>query len=127
MNICRYLPSNTASPPSPRYGLIECENVIEIVGLPWGQWTRSPRSSRLADVRLLAPVEPSKIVCAGRNYAAHAAELGNEVPKEPLIFLKPSSWLIGTGGRTVLTRDSYGVEPGGTVAQVRLQRCPLLM
>src|SRR5947208_12945500 len=116
MKICRYVPRNTASPPSPRYGLIEGENVIEIVGLPWGQWTRSPRSSRLADVRLLAPVEPSKIVCAGRNYAAHAAELGNEVPKEPLIFLKPSTSIVGPEEPIVLTKVSPQVEREGELA-----------
>ena len=52
---------------------------------------------RLADVRLLAPVLPrSKVVGIGRNYAAHAAELGNDVPDEPLIFLKPntSAWSV---------------------------------
>ena len=49
----------------------------------------------LSDVRLLSPILPSKVVCVGRNYADHAAELGNEVPKEPLLFLKPSTSVIG--------------------------------
>src|SRR5262249_28286941 len=48
----------------------------------------------LSTADLLAPVQPSKIVCIGRNYKAHAAELGNEVPAEPLIFLKPPSSLL---------------------------------
>src|SRR5919109_1943429 len=95
MKICRYVPRNTASAPSPRYGLIEGEKVIEISGLPWGQCTRGAQFLRFADVRLLGPVEPSKIVCVGRNYAAHAAEMGNEIPKEPLIFLKPNTSVIG--------------------------------
>src|SRR5437773_6982005 len=88
MKICRYLMRDASSsdPASPSYGLIEGENVIEISGPLWAPWLRGSRSSRLADVRLLAPVEPSKIVCIGRNYAAHAAEMGNEVPKEPLMF-----------------------------------------
>src|SRR5882724_8781068 len=88
MKICRYelRGASSAGSAPPRYGLIEGENVVEISGPPWGQWSRGSRSSRLTDVRLLAPVEPSKIVCIGRNYAAHAAELGNEVPKEPLLF-----------------------------------------
>src|ERR671918_2338237 len=47
------------------------------------------------DVRLLAPVLPSKLVCVGRNYAAHAAEWGLDVPKEPLLFLKPSTAVVG--------------------------------
>ena len=46
---------------------------------------------------MLAPVKPSKIVCVGRNYAEHAKELGNEAPKEPLLFLKPPSSVIGPG------------------------------
>ena len=53
---------------------------------------------RLADVRLLAPVLPrSKVVGIGRNYAAHAAELGNDVPDEPLMFLKPNTSVVGPG------------------------------
>ena len=53
---------------------------------------------RLADVRLLAPVLPrSKVVAIGRNYAAHAAELGNDVPSEPLMFLKPNTSVVGPG------------------------------
>src|SRR5579864_1876798 len=123
MKICRYVRRNTTSSPSPRYGIIEGENVIEISGQPWGQWTRSPHSSRLSDVRLLAPVEPSKIVCVVRNYAAHAAELGNEVPKEPLIFLKPSSSIIGPEERIVLTKFSQQVEHEGELALVIGRRC----
>ena len=123
MRICRYVPRNTVSVPSPRYGLIEGENVIEITGLPWGSWTRGTHASRLADVRLLAPVEPSKIVCVGRNYAAHAAELGNEVPKEPLIFLKPSTSIIGPEEPVILTKYSKQVEHEGELALVVGRRC----
>jgi 2-keto-4-pentenoate hydratase/2-oxohepta-3-ene-1,7-dioic acid hydratase in catechol pathway len=52
---------------------------------------------KAGEARLLAPVKPSKIVCVGRNYAEHAKELGNEAPKEPLLFLKPPSAVIGPG------------------------------
>ncbi|HKW60957.1 MAG TPA: fumarylacetoacetate hydrolase family protein [Candidatus Acidoferrum sp.] len=123
MRICRYVPRNTASTPTPRYGLIEGENVFEITGLPWSQWTRGAHSSPLAHVRLLAPVEPSKIVCVGRNYAAHAAELGNEVPKEPLIFLKPSTSIIGPEESIVLTKYSKQVEHEGELGLVVARRC----
>lgn len=123
MKICRYVSRNTTSTPSPRYGLIEGENIMEIAGLPWGQWTRGSHSSRLADVRLLAPVEPSKIVCVGRNYAAHAAELGNEVPKEPLIFLKPSTSIIGPEESIILTKYSKQVEHEGELGLVVGRRC----
>ena len=60
--------------------------------------------------KLLAPVTPSKVVCVGRNYAAHAKELGNEVPSEPLLFLKPPSAVVGPDGDIVLPRASTRVE-----------------
>jgi 2-keto-4-pentenoate hydratase/2-oxohepta-3-ene-1,7-dioic acid hydratase in catechol pathway len=125
MKICRYL-MRGASPPdsaSPRYGLIEGENVIEISGSPWGQWSRGSRAWPIADVRLVAPVDPSKIVCIGRNYAAHAAEMGNEVPKEPLMFLKPPSSIIGPEEAIVLTKYSQRVEHEGELALVISRRC----
>src|SRR3989449_7630662 len=120
MKICRYVEREASSPDSasPRYGLIEGENVIEISGPPWGPWSRGSRSSRFSEVRLLAPVEPSKIICVGRNYAAHAAELGNEVPKEPLIFLKPPSSLVGPGEPIVLPKCSSKVEHEGELGLV---------
>jgi len=93
---------------------------------PGGQWSRGSRSSRFADVRLLAPVEPSKIVCIGRNYAAHAAEMGNEVPKEPLMFLKPPSSIIGPEEAIVLTKYSQRVEHEGELALVIGRRCSQL-
>ena len=62
------------------------------------------------DAELRAPVRPSKIVCIGRNYAAHAKELGNEVPAEPLMFLKPPSAIIGPGESVVLRAESEKVE-----------------
>lgn len=55
-------------------------------------------------------VQPSKIVCVGRNYAAHARELGNEIPKQPLLFLKPPSSLIGDGDVIILPAISQQVE-----------------
>jgi 2-keto-4-pentenoate hydratase/2-oxohepta-3-ene-1,7-dioic acid hydratase in catechol pathway len=125
MKICRYVmrDGSSSGSASPQYGLIEGENIIEISGPPWGPWSRGPRSARLADVHLLAPVEPSKIVCIGRNYAAHAAELGNEVPKEPLMFLKPPSSIIGLEDAIVLPRYSQRVEHEGELALVIGRRC----
>ncbi len=69
--------------------------------------TPAGASYRLDDVRFLPPVCPSKIVCVGRNYAEHARELGNEVPSEPLLFLKPPSSL--NGHRAPVVRP-HGVE-----------------
>lgn len=124
MKICRYVMRDPTSMPSlPPYGLIEGENVNEISGPPWGSWSRSSRSVRLAEVRLLCPVEPSKIVCIGRNYTAHATELGNEIPKEPLMFLKPPSSLIGPEEPIVLPKYSQQVEHEGELALVLGRRC----
>jgi 2-keto-4-pentenoate hydratase/2-oxohepta-3-ene-1,7-dioic acid hydratase in catechol pathway len=64
----------------------------------------------LAEAILLAPVQPTKIVCVGRNYREHAAELGNEVPAEPLIFLKPPSALIAPGQSIVRPKISNRVD-----------------
>jgi len=125
MKFCRYLSTNSAPHP-PSYGLIEGQNVVETAGVPWTQWSPGSRSSHLSHVRLLAPVEPSKVVCVGRNYAAHAAELGNEVPKEPLIFLKPSTSIIGSGEPVILTKFSQRVEHEGELAVVLGRRCSQL-
>src|ERR671911_488620 len=77
------------------------------------------------DVRLLAPVLPSKLVCVGKNYAAHAAEFDSDVPEEPLLFLKPSTAVIGPNdpmtllpGDAILTGTPEGVgklSPGDVV------------
>jgi 2-keto-4-pentenoate hydratase/2-oxohepta-3-ene-1,7-dioic acid hydratase in catechol pathway len=78
-----------------RYGLVEGPSVRPLSAAPWAGGLPEGAPVPLADVQLLAPVEPSKIVCVGRNYSAHAKELGNEVPALPLLFLKPPSAVIG--------------------------------
>lgn len=70
------------------------------------------------DVRLLAPVLPSKLVCVGRNYAAHAAEFDMEVPEEPLLFLKPSTSVIGPNDPIRLLPISRRVDYEGELAVV---------
>jgi len=72
----------------------------------------------LGDVLLLAPVLPSKLVCVGKNYAAHAAEFGMQVPEEPLLFLKPSTAVIGPGDPIRLPSISRHVDYEGELAVV---------
>ncbi|HXW17661.1 MAG TPA: fumarylacetoacetate hydrolase family protein [Candidatus Acidoferrales bacterium] len=98
-------------------GAIEGERVRETRSL-FGAVDYTGRDWLLSDVRLLAPVEPSKIVCVGRNYAEHAAELGNEVPREPLIFLKPPSSVIGPDEPILLPEISKRVDYEGEIAVV---------
>jgi 2-keto-4-pentenoate hydratase/2-oxohepta-3-ene-1,7-dioic acid hydratase in catechol pathway len=76
----------------------------------------------LSEVKLLAPVVPSKIVCVGRNYIEHAAELGNKMPEEPLLFLKPPSAVIATGDDIELPPESQQVEHEGELGVVIRER-----
>lgn len=77
----------------------------------------------LRELHLLAPVMPSKILCIGRNYRDHAAELGNEVPKEPLLFLKPPSSLLAPGGVIEMPALSNRVDYEGELGIVIGRRC----
>jgi 2-keto-4-pentenoate hydratase/2-oxohepta-3-ene-1,7-dioic acid hydratase in catechol pathway len=70
------------------------------------------------EVKLAAPANPSKVVCVGRNYAEHAAELGNEVPKAPLLFLKAPSSIIGPDEAIFMPRQSNQVEHEGELAVI---------
>jgi len=125
MKFCRFvaLGGSGTQPATALYGTLEGDRVAEISGAPWHPWSQTSRWWPFSDVRLLAPVDPAKIVCVGRNYAAHAAELGNETPKEPLIFLKPSSSIVGHGDSIVLPTYSQKVEHEGEIAMVIGRRC----
>src|SRR5258708_20300526 len=129
MTFCRFLllNSSVSTSASPLSGLLEDEEIREISGVPWGQWSRASPSWPRANTRLVAPVDPSKVVCVGRNYAAHAAELGNVVPKEPLLFLKPPSAIIGSDEPIVLPSYSRPVEYEGDLAVFAGRRCPQLV
>lgn len=85
--------------------------------------TEAFTAAPLASLSLLPPVTPSKIVCVGRNYREHAAELGNEVPKEPLLFLKPPSSLLGARGTVKMPALSKRVDYEGELAIVIGRRC----
>ncbi|PZF83964.1 fumarylacetoacetate hydrolase family protein [Micromonospora endophytica] len=108
------------------FGVVEGEpeagpqglTVAEISGHPFGQLTFSGVRWALSDVRLLSPILPSKVVCVGRNYAEHAAEHGNEVPTEPLLFLKPSTSVIGPRDAIRLPEFSKQVEHEAELAVV---------
>jgi 2-keto-4-pentenoate hydratase/2-oxohepta-3-ene-1,7-dioic acid hydratase in catechol pathway len=91
----------------------------DVEGLPSRRMDRIP----LAEASLLPPVEPSKIVCVGRNYREHAAELGNEVPREPLLFFKPPSSLLPPGGTILRPKVSERTDYEGELGVVIARRC----
>ena len=107
MRIVRY---ETQDGKKPKYGWLLDDKVGEIGGNIFGRYQRKEAETPLADVRLLAPSEPTKILCVGRNYVEHAKELGNEVPKIPLIFMKPPSSIIANGDMIILPPQSAQVE-----------------
>ncbi|OLB66752.1 MAG: 2-hydroxyhepta-2,4-diene-1,7-dioate isomerase [Actinobacteria bacterium 13_2_20CM_2_72_6] len=92
--------------------------VAEVEGHPFGALRFTGQRWALPDVRLLSPILPSKVVGIGRNYADHAAEHGSEVPKEPLIFLKPSTSVIGPHDPIRLPVQSKRVEHEAELAVV---------
>jgi 2-keto-4-pentenoate hydratase/2-oxohepta-3-ene-1,7-dioic acid hydratase in catechol pathway len=122
MKFCRYIFAESKAP-KPRYGLLDGARIREITSAPWDEWSESGESVAANEAKLLAPAEPRKIVCIGRNYAAHAAELGNEVPKDPLIFLKPSTAIVGPDEAIVLPKYSQQVEHEGELGLVIGRRC----
>ncbi len=119
----------------PQYGLVEavggCDVITrlllrapehsdgELEDLP----SKRTDSLALDQAVLLPPIVPSKIVCVGRNYREHAAELGNEVPAEPLLFLKPPSTLLPSGGTIVRPNLSKKVDHEGELGVVIGKTC----
>ena len=130
MLICRFI--SLEEPATPHYGRVTDAGVQPLRLLPPPEtpvaaWLHERAEAseiwanetvQLEAVRLLPPCEPSKIVCVGRNYRAHAEELGNAMPSEPLLFLKPTTALIGPGETVYLPPASAQVEHEGEIAVV---------
>ncbi len=136
MKLCRFQPLEfewnavvgVAPPqhPEPRYGVIEGERVRQVAGDIFGMWYPVNQSWPVDRVKLLAPTVPGKIVCVGRSYREHAAELSNPTPTEPLIFLKPPSAVIGPDEPIELPAISQRVDHEGELAAVIGKRCAKL-
>lgn len=118
MKYCRFHHDNDS-----HWGILEDETVHALTSAPWENEKRTGETFPLNDVQLLAPTAPTKIVCVGRNYKAHAAELGNPLPEQPLIFLKPPSSVIGPGEAIILPAQSQRVDYEGELALVMGRRC----
>jgi 2-keto-4-pentenoate hydratase/2-oxohepta-3-ene-1,7-dioic acid hydratase in catechol pathway len=103
-----------------RYGIVDETELVVLAGDPmFAGYGSTGERVPLAEVTLLAPVIPrSKIVCVGRNYRDHAAEFGNEVPAEPMLFFKPNTSVIGPGDTIVRPPQSQQVDFEGELAAV---------
>ena len=115
MKIARFSTSG-----DPRFGIVDDDEIVVLRGDPmFSGFDTTEERIPLADVKLLAPVIPrSKVVAVGRNYREHAAELGNEAPSEPLLFLKPNTSVIGPGDTIVRPSQSSQVDFEGELAIV---------
>jgi 2-keto-4-pentenoate hydratase/2-oxohepta-3-ene-1,7-dioic acid hydratase in catechol pathway len=98
------------------YGILNNEEVAELDGDGFASLSSIRERHRMADVKILAPCVPTKIVAVGLNYRGHARELGMPVPESPILFLKPPTSVIGPGEAIVLpamsTRVDYEAELG---------------
>lgn len=107
----------------PYYGAVVDEATVRLwTAAPWLGGTQTDRLVPLGRAKWLPPVEPGKILCVGRNYAAHARELGNEVPSTPLLFLKANTTLLAHGQPILLPRQSERVEHEAELGVVIGQR-----
>ena len=133
MKYCRFQLNGEA-----QYGLVESvagrDSILRILlsapeksdGDVEGLRSRRIEPIALEEAKLLAPVSPTKIVCVGRNYREHAAELGSEVPTEPLLFFKPNSALLAPGGVVKRPKISQRVDYEGELCVVMGKACHLL-
>ena len=103
---------------SPRFGWLYQDQIGQIDGDPFGIYRRLDPDISVVRVKILPPVQPGKIICVGRNYAAHAKEFDNPVSEIPVIFHKPRTSLIGAGDRIVLPPQSQHVHHEAELAVI---------
>ncbi|MBI3972759.1 MAG: fumarylacetoacetate hydrolase family protein [Chloroflexi bacterium] len=106
----------------PAWAIVEGETVFRLEGSPFEHPTKGERIGDLASTKLLAPCQPTKVVCIGLNYRAHAAESGQEVPPEPLMFLKPPTSVVGPGEDVVWAPGSERIDYEAELAVVFKKR-----
>ncbi|MEL7226050.1 MAG: fumarylacetoacetate hydrolase family protein, partial [Cyanobacteria bacterium J06576_12] len=106
------------------YGLLQAGREVQVLDAPpWRNGQRTEQSLSVDSYTLLAPCAPSKVIAVGRNYAKHAAEFDNELPKEPLLFMKPSTAVIAADAAIRYPSQSQRVDFEGELAVVIGDRC----
>jgi 2-keto-4-pentenoate hydratase/2-oxohepta-3-ene-1,7-dioic acid hydratase in catechol pathway len=118
LKIVRYAANGGA-----RLGILEGNEVREARGELFGELVAGPRVGAVGELTLLAPVQPGKILAIGLNYAAHAAEANQPVPKFPILFMKPPSSVIGPGEPIVLPNATDKIDYEAELAVVIGTRC----
>jgi 2-keto-4-pentenoate hydratase/2-oxohepta-3-ene-1,7-dioic acid hydratase in catechol pathway len=118
MRLARYQTGLDHPENPPRFGWVLNDKIGLVEGSIFDEFYRQEADIDLEAVRLHVPVQPSKIICVGRNYAAHAQEQAAEIPEVPMLFLKPPSALVGPGERIVLPPQSQQVEHEGELCVV---------
>jgi 2-keto-4-pentenoate hydratase/2-oxohepta-3-ene-1,7-dioic acid hydratase in catechol pathway len=108
MKVTKYIRYSTAGKTS--YGILEGEDIRELYGSIFAGAQPNARTLKLSDVRVLAPCEPPKVIAVGRNYKSHIADRNIDPPKEPGLFWKPSSCIVGTGENIVLPEGANNVH-----------------
>jgi 2-keto-4-pentenoate hydratase/2-oxohepta-3-ene-1,7-dioic acid hydratase in catechol pathway len=125
MKLCHYKYKNKTF-----WGVIKDDSIFPLKNLEnikeQNESIKLTEHIKITNVKFLPPFIPSKIVCVGRNYSEHAAELGNEVPKEPLLFLKAPSSIITEAESIILPEQSNQVEHEGELAVVIGRICKYL-
>ncbi|HRI64456.1 MAG TPA: fumarylacetoacetate hydrolase family protein [Polyangium sp.] len=107
----------------PAFARLDDQTFTVLSAAPWENPHDTDEKFAFPEAHLLAPVTPTKVVCVGRNYRAHAAELGNDVPAEPLLFFKPPSSIVGPDDAIELPSVSSHVDHEAELGVVIGTRC----
>ena len=118
MNICRYTVGDNVE-----YGILEGEDIVVLKGDPFAGIEKSGGRRKTSEVSLLAPTLPSKVVAVGLNYQEHVDETGMQKPDAPLLFMKPSTSVIGPDQPIVYPRTATRVDYEAELAVVMGKRC----
>ncbi|MDK2880014.1 MAG: hypothetical protein PWR06_2730 [Thermoanaerobacteraceae bacterium] len=106
-----------------KYGVLDMDSISEIKGDVFGKFKTGKNRYNISEVTLLAPAAPSKIVCVGKNYREHALEMGEGIPEEPTLFLKPPTAVINPGDGIIYPDMSQRVDYEGELAVVIKEAC----
>jgi len=118
LKICRYKTSAGAE-----FGLIEGDKIVTLKGDPFGKIEKTDKRQKVADVQLLSPTEPSKVVAVGLNYQEHIDETGMDKPDAPVLFMKPSTSVIGPNDVIVYPAGATRVDYEAELAVVIGKKC----